>query len=286
MRALVLSGGGVRGAYEVGVLKRLFELGAWYDLYAGVSVGALNAAFLAQYNSPRDRGIQALEEMWKGLTTANVYRHWFPPYVAALWKPSLYNSAPLQAMVRKQISQKAIRASKNKLRIGAVGLDTGEYRVFDETYSDIPGAVLASSAFPGMLTPVKLEGQLWTDGGVKSTTPLKAAIDAGATSIDVVLCSPATDDSTAFAGKTTALSVGARAINLMSDQIEAADLVICGMVNRLVAAGAAPEYRNIELRIIRPDAHSNLPKSPLDFRPSLIAAMIEQGYADAFRQVV
>ena len=50
MRGLVLSGGGANGAYEVGVLKYLIgEKNQEFDLFAGTSVGALNAGFLAQY---------------------------------------------------------------------------------------------------------------------------------------------------------------------------------------------------------------------------------------------
>jgi NTE family protein len=285
MKALVLSGGGSKGAYEVGALKYLMsDLKNTYDIFAGVSVGAINAAFLAQYGMLQPGvGIRNLEALWDGMDQSKVYRHWWLPYVAALWKPSLYDSSPMQKLVRAQISQQRIQNSGKKLRIGATGLDAGEYRIFDETYADIPAAVMASSAFPGMLTPVELEGQLWTDGGVKSTTPLKAAIDAGATSIDVVLCSPEGDASTAFATKTTALGVGVRAIALMSDQIEAADLQVCGMVNKLVTVGAAqPGQRVVELRIIRPI--SGLVKNPLDFTPTLLASMKAQGYADAKSQ--
>ncbi len=50
MRALVLSGGGAKGAYEVGALKYLLlDKETQYDIICGVSVGALNASFLSMY---------------------------------------------------------------------------------------------------------------------------------------------------------------------------------------------------------------------------------------------
>lgn len=298
MRALVLSGGGSKGAYEVGALKYLLgNLKVDYDLFAGVSVGAINAAFLAMYPAKMHPGlcggsgpawsVRQLESMWDGMDNSKVYRNWFLPYISALWKPSVYNSAPLQELIRDELRffTDEVNASGKKLRIGATGLDTGEYRVFDETYSDVPGAVLASSAFPGMLTPVKLDGQLWADGGIRSTTPLAAAIQAGATDIDVVLCSPSKDPSTAFTGKTDALSVGMRAIDLMSDQIEDNDLKVCQVkndVNRLAPAGLLPP-RYINLRVVRPN--KVLVKDPLDFSPNVLASLRAQGYADAIKQL-
>lgn len=286
MKALVLSGGGSKGAYEVGVLKHLMgDLGERYDIFAGVSVGAINASFLCMFpDSVRlgpAYGVNQLEQLWDGLDNSKIYKNWFIPYVSALWKPSVFDSSPLQKLIRSELNVDFIRHSGKKLRVGACGLDTGDYKVFDETYSDIPGAVLASSAFPAMLTPVELEGQLWTDGGVKSTTPLKAAIQAGADDIDVVLCSPPGDGSTAFASKTTAPQVAIRALGLMSDQIEDADLMVCGLVNQLVKAGAAPDKKHVKLRIIRPA--SMLVKNPLDFTPSLLQQLKAMGYADAKR---
>jgi len=284
MKALVLSGGGSKGAYEVGALKYLLvDLCNKYDLVAGVSVGALNAAFLAMFPVGQEvQAYKALEDLWNGLDNSKVYKTWFPlSYIETLWKPSVFNSKPLQDTVHAKLDPKKVLNSGRKLRVGATGLDTGEYKVFDETYPNIQDAVLASSAFPAMLLPISLEGQLWTDGGVRSITPLKAAIQAGATEIDVVLCSPAGDKSKAFTGKTTALAVAARAIDLMCDQIEENDLVVCDLVNQLVAAGKAPDKKFISIRIVRPD--SVLADNALDFTPSLLQKMQKVGYEDAKR---
>lgn len=286
MKALVLAGGGSKGAYELGVLRYLLsDLKTQYDILCGVSVGAINAAYLAQYPKGQEQeAYLGLKTLWDGLDNSKVKKQWFPlSFLEALWKPSLYNSSPLQKVIRSNLDPVKIRASGKKLRVGATGLDTGEYKVFSENCVDVAGAVLASSAFPTMLCPVKMEGQLWIDGGVRSTTPLKAAIQAGADDVDIIMCSPASDPSTSFVDKTNVPSLALRALDIMSDQVEAADLQICGIYNDLVAAGLATDKKLIKLRIVRPNVI--LLKNPLDFTPAILQKMQEQGYSDAKSQI-
>src|SRR3990170_691842 len=102
MRALVLSGGGSKGAYQCGVLQYLLnDLGIQYSVLCGVSVGALNAALLAMYPLGQEKqSFESLKNLWTGINTSKVYRKWaFWGELAALWKPSLYDSTPLQMLV-------------------------------------------------------------------------------------------------------------------------------------------------------------------------------------------
>ena len=78
--ALVLSGGGARGAYQVGVLAGLSELGVLddplrpVDILVGASAGALNAAMLAAHAERPAEGIAALEQLWGGIEAKDVFR--------------------------------------------------------------------------------------------------------------------------------------------------------------------------------------------------------------------
>ena len=65
-----------------------------------------------------------------------------------------------------------------------------EYATWNENDPDIVEGVLASSAFPGFLTPVRTRDDVWADGGSRDSTPLHDAILAGATHIDVICCNP------------------------------------------------------------------------------------------------
>ena len=66
--ALVLSGGGARAAYQVGVLRTLAREcpGVVPDILTGVSAGGINAAFLATHQSPFDDKVEQLAQMWAG----------------------------------------------------------------------------------------------------------------------------------------------------------------------------------------------------------------------------
>lgn len=70
---LVLSGGGARGAYEVGVVQYLAESGISPDVFAGASIGALNAAFLAAAPTIQS-GAQHLKAIWTNLQTETIVK--------------------------------------------------------------------------------------------------------------------------------------------------------------------------------------------------------------------
>lgn len=80
---LVLSGGGAKGAYHVGVLKALLELGARVDAIAGASIGALNGAILASAPSLKE-GVERMEELWNTLADSSPLAPNFPAYLGLL----------------------------------------------------------------------------------------------------------------------------------------------------------------------------------------------------------
>lgn len=281
MRALVLSGGGCKGAYEAGAIRWLLgSAGIQYQIVCGVSVGALNAAAVCMHPVGGEvLAADSLDELWGSVRIESVYSEW-PIFgkVAGLWKSSILDSRPLHGFVRSSISQDRIRSSGRALRVGATSLTTGSYRVFDESYHDVVGAVLASSAFPAMLSPVWLDGELWTDGGIREVTPLKSAIDAGATDVDVVIPFPAF----AVPGmprSPSSLQVALRSIEIMSDSIVENDLGRALMHNRAAESGTDPTRRVVRIRVIRPA--SVLTVNPLNFDPALLKDMWLAGFKDA-----
>jgi NTE family protein len=282
MRSLILSGGGAKGSFQVGALRYLVgDLQVKYDIICGVSVGALNGSFLAQYKVGDEiNAYKGLADLWAGIDTSKIYKQWWLfRELAALWKQSVYNSQPLIDLVRSKLDVNKVKTSGKKLRVGAVSLGTGEYRAFAEDYSDIAGAVLASSAFPAMLRPIDLEGQLWTDGGVKHITPVKAAIDCGADAMDIIVTSP--DKAGPGIGEDSkTLTIVERSIDLMSDQILANDIKMAQLVNKLALSGQS-DKRVIEINILRPDDF--LTDNSLDFSPAKLQKMMNLGYCVAQR---
>lgn len=283
MRALVLSGGGSKGAWQAGALEVLCGAGRVYDVCCGVSVGALGAAFLGRFPPGEDaRAARELVAIWEGLETRGVRRHHFPlSFLHGLWRPSFYDSTPLDRLVRSRLDPDVLRASGRRVRVGAVCLADGRYRLFDESSPHIVDAVLASAAFPAMLEPVAIDGALHIDGGLRDVTPLAAAIDAGATDIDVLLAHPP-----AFAsgplfegGRPNALQLAIRSLEILLHEVMENDLEIARRTNVLVREGAAPDHRYVALRVLRPDGP--LDASPLSFERAALDRMLARGRRDA-----
>jgi len=112
MRALVLSGGAVHGAYQLGAIKYLVEdLGMQYDVLCGVSVGALNAAFMSLYPKEQEKAAVAnLESIWNNISNSSVRKNWLPfGVVHGLWLDSIYNSQPLIDLVHKTVDLEKVR---------------------------------------------------------------------------------------------------------------------------------------------------------------------------------
>ena len=280
-RALVLSGGGSKGAFEVGVLQRLMgEQQLEYDLLCGTSVGAINAAYLAQtpLGQPRDAAAR-LRALWDTVTTDKVHKPWFPfGKVSAFFKPSVYDSQPVHDWIRAGLDVNAVRASGKRLRVVAVSLGTGESFVANEQTPDLPEWVIASSAFPVMLTPASIGGDLWTDGGLRIVTPLGEAIRAGADDIDVVLCSdPFAQTSFDVRDAHAIPQILLRSIDIMNGEVSRADLRIAGLKNDL--SQLRPEYRKVRIRLFQPS--KPLPFDSLDFSPANLRQMIDAGYAQS-----
>lgn len=80
---LVLSGGGAKGAYQVGVLKALLELGANVDLIAGASIGALNGGVLACAPNLKE-GVERLDQLWQTLANSSPLKLKMPSYLTLL----------------------------------------------------------------------------------------------------------------------------------------------------------------------------------------------------------
>ncbi len=100
---LVLSGGGAKGAYHVGVVKALHEVGAQVDAVAGASIGALNGAILAAAPSLHEGAVR-LETLWMDLANTSPLKFNFPAYIQLLAASGLHLAS---AGVLKEIVQKA-----------------------------------------------------------------------------------------------------------------------------------------------------------------------------------
>jgi NTE family protein len=283
-KALVLPGGGVKGAFQVGVLLYLIkELGEEYDIITGISVGALNGSFLAQYNKEDLRqAIDDLYDLWLTIDNKRIRKNWFPfGYLHYLWEKSLYDSAPLEEMVDETLDVDKLRNSNIELNVGAQAVGSGEYREFSGRDACIKEAVKASAAFPVFLKRVKIDGDDYVDGGVKETAPLSRAIKMGAEHITILNTGPL--QSAKVDLDLSFVEYPLRMIELQGDEIVRDDLAHFLETNQLIKNNqlVGTNKRYIDYYYIEPPRR--LVSNALEFNPNSIRSMIRAGYQAAKR---
>lgn len=280
MRALVHSGGGVKCGWAAGAIQYLMgELQIDYDIYTGCSGGALNTSLLAMFSSGQEKeAAQSLTDWWLRLDNSKIYSAWvFWGRIAAAWKKSFYDSTPLHNLIYECIDLEKIRSSGKQIGVGALNLHTGKYTTFTQDSNDFINAILASSAFPAMFLPVKINNDLFIDGGMKTLSPVKLAIEMGATEIDIITTSPDIRDKL-FIEDPHIIDIVKRAFDVCTDKILSNDIELALMYNQLAEAGLSNK-KPVKIQIIRP--HYNLTDDVLDFNPLKIREMMKLGYLNA-----
>jgi NTE family protein len=174
----VLSGGGSRGAGQVGMLRTLWDAGIVPDLLIGGSVGAINACFVGSH--PEPRAIDDLADLWLGMdeetlcgrrrgVVVNVFRR----------RPYLFSSDRLRRMVSEWVPTYHLENLPIPVRVATTDLVTGRAVHHDHGY--IPDVLAASAALPAIFPPVVLNGphgpQTHIDAGVAENVPLSGALD-------------------------------------------------------------------------------------------------------------
>jgi NTE family protein len=181
--AFVLGGGGVLGATQVGMLRALLEAGVRPDLVVGTSVGALNGAVLAADPSPAS--LDRLTGLWTSLSESEVFTGGLISRARTLARNGthLHSSAPLRRLLAASLP-----ATFEELAVPfqcvAASIEQAAAHWFDS--GSLVDAVLASSAVPGLLPPVRIGGEHYLDGGLVHSIPVGRALRLGATTVYVL----------------------------------------------------------------------------------------------------
>ncbi len=186
--AFALSGGGARGALQVGALRALLEAGYQPDILTGTSIGSVNTAFLA-INGMNLASIDAMTEAWHDAAMADL----LPTNYLWLTVRSLFQRPVTHSIHRMEAFFRAHGISP-ELKYGdiqgvtllsiAADLNSGKAFIYglDPQQSVLEG-VLASTALPPWIEPIERDGAWLMDGGVVSPLPIEPALNAGATRI-------------------------------------------------------------------------------------------------------
>jgi NTE family protein len=242
-RALVLSGGGSKGSFQIGAMEELIlNRGLDFEILCGVSVGALNASFLAQ--APFDpvhpdislenlnNTFITLRHLWLEEITGNESVYLQRLGVEAgivLGGDSIYDPEPLKKLLKKYLTPKSLARSKRILKVQYVSLETGELKTANSKDPKILDHVLASGTMPYYFPPVKIRGKHLVDGGIRDITPLSQAFQAGAEVIYVIYASPFHIEPQEFIEnwietKINAFTYLGRAVELMVNEIYRTDV--------------------------------------------------------------
>ncbi|OPY95362.1 patatin [Bradyrhizobium sacchari] len=205
---LVLQGGGALGSYQAGVYQALHEAGIEPDWIIGTSIGAINASLIA--GNAREHRLARLREFWKRMEQQPVWdwRAAFPGFneklaywstvthgIPGFFRPNplahagdsyplgadhagFYSTAPLEKTLLELVDFDLANRCAPRLTVGAAHVCTSEMRYFDSRDGELTVKhVMASGALPPAFPAVRIDGELYWDGGILSNTPTEAVFD-------------------------------------------------------------------------------------------------------------
>jgi NTE family protein len=181
--AIVLGGGGVLGATQVGMLRALLETGFQPDLVVGTSVGALNGAAIAA--NPTTAGVDVVADLWGSLSEEGLFNENVLARASTLarYRTHLYSPTPLRRLLLSHLP-----ATFEDLMLPFQCVAASIERAVAHWFSagSLTDAVMASCAVPGLLPPVVIDGEHFLDGGLVHSIPIGRALALGATEIYVL----------------------------------------------------------------------------------------------------
>jgi NTE family protein len=222
---LVLTGGGARAAYQVGVLKAVRDILGNpvknpFPIVCGTSAGAINAATLAVFADDFSRAVGNLLEVWEHMRCNHVYRTdpWHIMRAGARWLSSmmlisranpvsLLDNAPLRDMLEQNLNFDRIQSHIDAGALYAVcvtasGYTSGQSVSFFQGAGGLEGwernqrigcaanlkleYLLASAALPFIFPAVKVHREYFGDGSMRQIAPVSPALHLGAERVLIV----------------------------------------------------------------------------------------------------
>ncbi|MGZ3743986.1 MAG: patatin-like phospholipase family protein [Pseudobdellovibrionaceae bacterium] len=228
-KALVLSGGGARGAYQVGVLSAISDIAQAsgiheaFEIYSGVSAGAINASFLAAGADDFSASCKGLVDLWSQLTSNQVFYsditsigkigfNWVKSVsvggiTGATPGQALLDTTPLFHLIKERLPFAKIQNNLDHGVLKALAITALDYQsstaiTFVQGQKDLPDwersrrksektqisaeHVLASAAIPLLFPPVGVDRRFFGDGCVRNTAPCSSSIYLGATKLMII----------------------------------------------------------------------------------------------------
>lgn len=331
---LVFQGGGALGAYQAGVYQALHEAGIEPDWVIGTSIGAINASLIAG-NAP-DKRLPRLREFWRrmkhnpltqmagalpgfGASAANAMTaalgldNFFKPNPWAFLGAQIplgselagyYSTEPLQKTLEELTDPALLNACAPRLTVGAANVQTGQMRYFDSRETPLTVRhVMASGALPPAFPAVRIDGELYWDGGILSNTPVEAVFDDNPRKSALVFAvhvwspnGPEPDSIAAVTSRQKDLQYSSRAASHIARQKQIHRLrhIIRELADKLPEdVRKSPEVKALNaygcltrmhvVRLLAPPLAGEDHAKDIDFSPEGIRTRWDAGYADTNR---
>lgn len=156
---LALSGGGHKGIAHAGVLQFLNEQGIFPEIISGTSAGSIVAGLYANGKKPK--------EILAFFKSVNLFS-WSH---LSFRKAGFLDADQFARYLEKEFGKKTIRELDIELYISATEIERGKLKIFHKNTQIVP-AILASSAFPGVFSPVVINNKIYSDGGILNNYPV------------------------------------------------------------------------------------------------------------------
>ncbi len=243
MRALVISGGGSKGAFAGGVAQHLIEdQKREYDMYLGTSTGSLLIPLLA------NNRIEKAHEMYTNVTQRKIFsnnpfivrKRGEKEYVAmnymnVLWqllkrKRTFGESKNLRKQIRKHFLEEdfdLIRAAGKDVIVTVSNLSKNrvEYKsIMDFDYEDFCDWIWMSCNYVPFMSLAKKDGFEYADGGLGCVIPIREAIKRGATTVDAIILETENMEHNKVVGKNP-FSLMVNLYSFVLDQLETRDVI-------------------------------------------------------------
>lgn len=288
MRALVISGGGSKGAFAGGVAQYLMEReNRKYDMFLGTSTGSLLVPHLAVND------ISKLYEIFTNVQQQDIFsvspfvqrkkgdREYVSiDFVNSLWqfikrKRTFGESKALRRKIRKDFTLEEYQKIKNEksdvvVTVSNLSMNRVEYKsINDCTYEEFCNWIWISCNYVPFMSLAKVNGYEYADGGLGCVIPIREAILRGATEIDAVVLESESLKNQKVLGKNPfSLMIGL--FGHLMDQVERNDIVIGKL---------AAKNKNIKLNLYY--TPTKLTENSLIFSKRLMQKWWQQGYKHA-----
>jgi len=279
-----------------------------FGFTSGTSVGAINASGIAMFNRADFKEATAYTvTMWTEHVqkTSDIWSLRFPLGIPGLWNPSVGTNDALRVLLDKVVDIKKIQDSDVTVRYASVDMISGELVVHDEADLALHGVapIMSSASYPLAFPPVQIGDHWLSDGGLRDTAPVGAALEFGCDDIVILTTrDPYQSEPKPKDEMGNVFNFGVRCLSLMFHEGVATDVKLAELYNRLagledilrtegveesvieniIARMKTQNIRKVGLTVLYPSK----PLGPsLDFSAKQMLPQIEQGYADAKAQL-